>query len=117
MIGSLENPDSGSVKYFDKDKIYYTSKHFNYIRKNYISYIFQNFALIQSKTVLGNLMFTLKESRLTKIEKAQKINSELNKMNLQDKINSYIYELSGGQQQKIALIRAIIKPHTIILSG
>lgn len=116
LIGSLEKPDKGSINYIDHNKVYTTTKDYIHIRRNFVSYIFQNFALLQKETVLDNLMFALKESGLDKNKKSHMINLELNKLNLQDRANSYIYELSGGEQQRIALARAVIKPHSIILA-
>lgn len=115
LIGSLEKPDRGNVEYI-YDKVYNTKKKYNYIRKNYVSYIFQNFALLQGETVLNNLMFALKESKLSKSEKFQMIDEELKKVNMHSRIKSYIYELSGGEQQRIALVRAVLKPHKVILA-
>ncbi len=115
LIGSLEKANSGTIKYH-YDQVYDTNKNFMKIRKEYVSYIFQNFALLQSQTVLQNLLFALKETKMSKSEKSVRINEELNKIGMVNRASSYIYELSGGEQQRIAVARAILKPHKVILA-
>ncbi len=115
LIGSLEKVDSGTVEY-KFDKVYNTQKDYMKIRKDYVSYVFQNFALLQSQTVQENLMFALKETKLTKSEKSLKVNEELSKIGMVDRADSYVYELSGGEQQRIAVARAILKSHKVILA-
>ncbi len=115
LIGSLEKADNGAVEY-NFDKLYNTKKDYMKIRKEYVSYVFQNFALLQSQTVLQNLMFSLKETRISKSEKSLRINEELQRIGMGDRASSYVYELSGGEQQRIAVARAILKPHKVILA-
>lgn len=112
LIGALDKVDEGEIT-FDT---YNTRKHYMYIRKNFVSYVFQNFALQRSKTVLQNLKFALLGSKLSSTEKNELIREELKKVGLLDRLNSYVYELSGGEQQRIALVRAVIKPHKVILA-
>ncbi len=61
-------------------------------------------------------MFAMKESKLTRAEKSQRIAEELKTIGLYDRVKSRVYELSGGEQQRISLVRAVLKEHTIILA-
>lgn len=115
LIGSLENVDKGIIEY-EFENTYNTSKDYMKIRRHYVSYVFQNFALLQNQTVLENMLFALKETKLTKSEKSLRINEELQKIRLTSRASSYIYELSGGEQQRIAIARTILKPHKVILA-
>lgn len=116
MIGSLESVDEGNIVIYERDMEYSVTKNQTYIRKNLVSYIFQNFALLNDETVLQNLLFAMQTHKLTKSEKHKMISEKLQHYDLYDKINTHIYELSGGEQQRIALIRAQLKPSTIILA-
>ncbi len=116
MIGSLEGLDSGEVTFTYEGKEWSVLKDKKFIRKNIVSYVFQNFALINDETVLNNLLFAMKSVKMTKSEKMEKIREELKNINLLSKINSYVYELSGGEAQRIALVRAVLKPSTVILA-
>lgn len=73
--------------------------------------MFQNFALVENKTVKENLKMVRKESR-TQVS----IEEALKSVGLEDKVNNKIYTLSGGEQQRIALARLMIKKCSIILA-
>ena len=86
-----------------------------FIRYN-INYLFQNFALIESISVRENLLIGLEYVKISKQEKIKKINEVLKKVNLNDYLNKKVYELSGGEQQRIALARIMLKPGNIVLA-
>lgn len=116
MIGSLEKPSSGQIEYLINSKVYNTKQHYRVIRNNFVNFVFQNFALIQSKTVKYNLLFAMQEMKLSKKEKIERIDEELKKVGLENRIDSLVYELSGGEQQRIALVRSLLKPGDILLA-
>ena len=86
-----------------------------FIRDN-INYLFQNFALIENRTVEYNLLLALEHEKIKNIEKIEVINNVLSKLNLEGFNNKKIHTLSGGEQQRIALARTIIKKGNIILA-
>ncbi len=116
MIGSLEPLDSGDITYSFNNQEYSVLKDSKFIRKNIVSYVFQNFALLNDETVLNNLLFAMESTSISRSEKHYRINEELSKINMNDRAKSYAYELSGGEQQRIALVRAILNPSTVILA-
>ncbi|WP_303826430.1 ATP-binding cassette domain-containing protein, partial [Ruminococcus flavefaciens] len=76
-----------------------------------VGFLFQNFALIENKTVLENLSIIKKKCRTNlSIEEA------LQRVGLADKINEKVYTLSGGEQQRIALARLMLKRCNVILA-
>ena len=109
MIGGIENPDKGSiiVNGFDVAKKGKKQKYF----KEVVGFLFQNFALLENKTVKENLEI-IKKSGRTDIS----INEALEKVGLQKVINKKVYQLSGGEQQRVALARLMLKKCSIVLA-
>lgn len=116
MIGTLEKPNKGFIEYNIEGVKYNSIKNYKVIRNKHINFIFQNFALLSDKTIKDNLLFAMQTESLNKEEKLELINNELSKVGLSDRLNSYVYELSGGEMQRIALVRAFLKSGNIILA-
>lgn len=116
IIGLLESSDSGDV-IIDNDKnIKINSSDATKIIREKISYLFQNFALIEQETVYENLEIALKYVKLKKKEKIDLIKSALKSVDLEGYENKKIFELSGGEQQRVAIARVILKPSKIVLA-
>ncbi|HEU0872870.1 TPA: ATP-binding cassette domain-containing protein [Streptococcus pneumoniae] len=106
IIGRLEKIDSGNVL-VDKQDIWKIKERTFF--KNTVGYVFQNYSLIDNKTVYDNL------SLITKDKKT--ITDVLEKVGLSsDYLHQKIYELSGGQAQRVAIVRMLMKPRKIILA-
>ncbi|QPQ35481.1 ATP-binding cassette domain-containing protein [Lysinibacillus sp. JNUCC-52] len=109
MIGAIEQIDSGTIL-VDSMDISQKKKQLNYFG-NKVGFLFQNFALIEDKTVSYNLKMIKQKNRSSiSLEEA------LNSVGLLNKLNDKIYTLSGGEQQRIALARLMIKKCDIILA-
>lgn len=77
--------------------------------------IFQDFRLIEKKTVYDNLAFVMRAVGASARESRQRIPYVLELVGLEDKAHSYPNELSGGEQQRVAIARALVNnPDTII---
>ena len=109
MIGSLEKPTSGQiiVDGLDVSKRKNQKKLFS----DKIGFLFQNFVLMEDKTVEQNLKIIKNRdsSDITML-------GALKKVGLADKMKSKVYTLSGGEQQRIALARLMIKKCDIVLA-
>lgn len=116
ILGLIESVDSGKVKMFDEEYIKPNSIQANKLIRERIGFVFQNFALIDNQTVLYNLLMAMKYRSLKKNEKLVEIEKVLEFVGLAGYQNKKIYELSGGEQQRIAIARAILKPHDLILA-
>lgn len=116
ILGLLDVDYSGEVLY-DKVQVSKLSekKRNEYIRNN-INYLFQNYALIDSETVENNLLLALEYEKISKKEKKEKINQALEAVDLSGFNDKKVFTLSGGEQQRIALARIILKRGNIILA-
>lgn len=105
-IGRLEKPSSGQVLVDGKDIWRINEKRYF---KSYLGYIFQSYALIDDKSVSQNFKFIdkNKENQLKVLEKVGLDASYL---------SAKIYELSGGQAQRIAIARILLKKCKVILA-
>lgn len=108
MIGGIEYPDSGSiiVNGFDVSKKK-KQKYFSEV----VGFLFQNFALLENKTVLENLNLIKKTGRT-----GVSIDEALKRVGLEKEKNKKVYKLSGGEQQRVALARLMIKKCSVLLA-
>lgn len=113
IIGLLENYDKGTVIIDGEKNIPPQSAKATKILRTKINYLFQNFALIDEETVFNNLKLAL---RYVKGDKKKLIASALSKVGLKGYERKKIYQLSGGEQQRVAIARIILKPAKIILA-
>ncbi|WP_195323916.1 MULTISPECIES: ABC transporter ATP-binding protein [Streptococcus] len=116
MIGLLDTVDSGKILINGKVLPKVNSQSAAHYRRNVINYLFQSNALISTSSVKDNLMLAMTFSNFSRQEKEQRIKETLEFVGLQNRLNSKINELSGGEQQRIAIVRAILKPGDIVLA-
>lgn len=120
LIGLLENPSSGSVNIDGKDTSKLNDFEQSKLRNEYIGFVFQQFNLINKFTVLENVLLpvryakeSLKNNRKDYEERAEDL---LNKFGIWERRNFFPNKISGGQQQRAAIARALIMQPRIILA-
>ena len=113
IIGLLDKPDQGKVFIKDQEIDYKDSKIAKLLSKN-ISYLFQNFALIDNKTVGYNLELVYPSKKERKNNR-KLIEEKLSEVGMEETYDKYIYECSGGQQQRVAIARLLLKQGNIII--
>lgn len=114
QMGLLDRPDSGEIRFDGKDVSGARDRYRRLLRLTYLGYIFQNFALIPELSALENVMLPamMLESRSSCRARAKEL---LEKVGLGERLNHLALKLSGGEQQKVAIARALInKPRVII---
>ena len=109
MIGGIEKPDSGSIIIEGLNITRLKNK--NSFFADTVGFLFQNFALLENKTVKENLSLIKKSSR-TKVS----LKEALNRVGLSKEVNKKVYQLSGGEQQRVAIARAIAHKPDIIFA-
>lgn len=117
ILSLIETIDSGTI-YWENININRMNKSkINKIIRYDIGYLFQNYALLDNKTVYENIELACKYKKYEAIkEKEFDILNALSKVGLNGFENRMIYSLSGGEQQRVALARIIVKPCKIIFA-
>ena len=105
IMSLLERPDSGDV--IVENVVNPNKKSVLNLRRNMFGYLFQNYALIENETVEDNLLLALKYRR--NIDKKAEIEKVLYDVNLKNFNKKKIFMLSGGEQQRVALARIMLK--------
>ncbi|WP_196716867.1 ABC transporter ATP-binding protein [Actinomyces trachealis] len=116
IIGLLESPTSGSVMINGKIMPAISSSTATKVRRNQINYLFQSFALIGDKTALENAMLALHYTPLSKSDKLSQIQDLFDNLGLSKVCHEKVSTLSGGEQQRLALARCVLKPGDLILA-
>ena len=116
MIGLLETYDGGEILLKEKRLPDLNSKEATLLRRNEINYLFQINALISEKTVRENLMLAMEYVDIKDEEKFEKIREVLDRLDILDIIDQKANTVSGGEAQRVALARCILKPGDLILA-
>jgi D-methionine transport system ATP-binding protein len=113
-VNLLERPDSGAVLIDGRDLTRLSEKELRAARKK-IGMIFQHFNLFRSRTVGGNIAFSLQHSGLSKDAIDGRVRDLLKLVGLEDKEQSYPSQLSGGQKQRVGIARSLASNPSILL--
>ena len=116
MIGGIENVDKGNIYIGDKNITNLNKDSLAQFRNEEIGYIFQKFILEPSLSVLDNVAIPLVIRGVDKKEREKKAKEVLTILNLEDRINETVRNLSGGEQQRVCIARALIGDANIILA-
>jgi cell division transport system ATP-binding protein len=81
-----------------------------------IGFVFQDFKLIQRKTVFENVMFALRILGVPDVQQRRRTFQVLKWVGLQHRANAYPRELSGGEQQRVAIARALVNEPALVLA-
>ncbi len=116
IIGLLELVDNGNIELFNQDVTKIKYREINRILRNKISYLFQNYALIENETIDQNLDIALTYSKMNKHKKKKEKERVMKLVGLDLDTKTKVYELSGGEQQRLAIARILLKPSEFILA-
>jgi ABC-type Fe3+/spermidine/putrescine transport system ATPase subunit len=114
-VAGLERPDSGRITVDDRVVFDATARTFVPPERRGLSMVFQQYALWPHMNVFDNVAFGLRSRKLPRHEVARKTERALRSVRLWETRDRQIGQMSGGQQQRIALARAIAPDPTVVL--
>lgn len=119
ILGAMDSPTGGEYTFYDEEKIKVNELKNNQLhefRKNHISFVFQQFALMKHYTVYENVEMPLRILGLSRKEKTERIFQAFDELGITDLAKKKPAQISGGQQQRCAIARALVKNSKLILA-
>jgi lipoprotein-releasing system ATP-binding protein len=116
IIGTLDKPDSGTVSYNGTDTSRLKGKALAAFRNTHIGFVFQFHQLLPEFTALENVCIPAYIAGKSKAEAEARASEILGFLNLADRLEHKPSELSGGEQQRVAVARALINNPSVILA-
>lgn len=108
ILAGLEKPDKGAISVNDQDITSYNDKQLTEFRKNRIGFVFQQYYLLPHLNVASNVKLG------ADLAKNSDYNEIIDALGLSDKLNKRPSELSGGEQQRVCIARALAKKPQIL---
>lgn len=113
MLAGLIEPTSGDIIYHGEKLNEWNDTVLSNYRNQSIGYVVQNFSLINTNTILDNVLLPIKKNKRKYVKIALR---NLKILGIKDKAKAYPHELSGGQKQRCAIARALMNQPDIILA-
>ncbi|AGP31486.1 methionine ABC transporter ATP-binding protein [Corynebacterium terpenotabidum] len=115
QINGLDVPDNGEILLDGTNIVGLPERQLREVRRN-IGMIFQQFNLLTSRTVAGNIAYPLKLQGMGKAEREARVTELLDFVGLSDKGKSWPEQLSGGQKQRVGIARALATNPSLLLA-
>jgi len=116
LIGGIDSPSSGKIRFGAQDLTGLNERARTLFRRQHIGFIFQFFNLLPTLTVIENIMLPLELNNLANAAGRQRAHDLLAQVGLDDRAATYPDKLSGGEQQRIAIARALVHNPLLILA-
>ena len=116
VIGGLDKIDGGSILIDGVDINTYSAYKIDKYKNDNIGFVFQNYNLIDHLTIYENITLPLNIKHISKKEIKEKADKLIKDLDLVNEANKYPNEVSGGQMQRAAIVRALITDAKIILA-
>lgn len=116
VLGTLLAPKEGSYIFNESSVLDMNERQKALFRNKNIGFVVQHFALVSDMTIFENVALPLTYRRLSRIEVRKRVEKILTELDIIDQRNKYPHELSGGQNQRAAIARAIVTNPKLILA-
>jgi len=116
LIAAMDRPTGGDIRVLGHDLRELNERQIARWRNEHVGFIFQQFNLIPVLTALENVELPLKLTNLKKAERIEHATTALKLVGLGDRLKHFPRQLSGGQEQRVAMARAIVTDPALILA-
>ena len=115
LMGGLDKPSAGSIVVGDTDIVGLSGGQLSKWRSHHIGFVFQLYNLLPVLTAERNVDLPLLLTKLSKAERRKRVGIALKVVGLSDRARHYPRQLSGGQEQRVGIARAIVTDPTLLL--
>jgi putative ABC transport system ATP-binding protein len=115
LLGGLDVPSAGSITVDGDEITHMSASKLTHWRARHVGFIFQMYNLIPVLTAFQNVELPLLLTKLSKADRRKHVETALAVVNLADRMNHYPRQLSGGQEQRVTIARAIVSDPTFLL--
>ncbi|EGA69874.1 cell division ATP-binding protein FtsE [Vibrio sinaloensis DSM 21326] len=115
LICAIERPTDGKICFNDHDITRIPSKDIPFLRRN-IGIVFQDHRLLMDRPVYDNVALPMRIESISESEIKRRVNAALDKTGLLDKAKCLPSQLSGGEQQRVGIARAVVNRPTLLLA-
>ncbi len=115
LIAGLDKPTKGAVRVAGSEVSAMTPGQLAPWRARHVGFVFQQFNLLPVLTAYQNVELPLLLTKLSKKERDERVRLALGVVGLEDRMDHYPRQLSGGQEQRVSIARAIVADPTVIL--
>ncbi len=116
LLAGIDRPDQGSVELLGQCLSTLDEPDLTLLRRRHIGFIYQFFNLIQTLSVAENLALPLELNGIKRRDATPRIQAMLARLGLESRSNAFPDQLSGGEQQRVAIGRALIHEPTLVLA-
>ena len=116
ILGALDRPDTGKVFIDDQDITGISERKRNVLRRSKLGFVFQSLALVSNMTAFENIDFALRISKYNGRDRRKRVEECLDFVGLKKRMKHYPGEMSGGEQQRIAIARAVAHKPMLLLA-
>lgn len=116
LIGGIDSPSSGTIRFGDQNLTGLDERARTLFRRQHIGFIFQFFNLLPTLTVIENILLPLELNNRADAAGKRHAEELLAQVGLADRAKTYPDKLSGGEQQRIAIARALVHDPLLILA-
>src|SRR3984893_14835308 len=115
LLGGLDVPSAGSITVDGDEITHMSASKLTHWRARHVGFIFQMYNLIPVLTAFQNVELPLLLTKLSKAERREHVETALSLVGLADRMNHFPRQLSGGQEQRVTIARAVVSDPTFLL--